>query len=219
MSVLLLESEGCLGQAVEAVLRLNLNRENMEWWRSAAHISLAHWPSYRDDQIKEIFNSLEWLPIWELPDGEYTVRKGMGRTVAVKNGDRISFYNISASLRRYDLEEIWRRGEPCPYAYSMQDISAAWDERVKEWRLLVVRERVPDTYVWSWAPEEQEAARRVLELAHEERWEEALEVIQACPFSYLLKEYLRGLCGAGHRSVQRDGERVQPEVAPQGLAP
>jgi len=192
MSVLLLEREGCLGQAVEAVLRLNENRGNRWWWRNAAHVPLANWPSYRDGQIKEIFDSLRWLPIWELPDGEYTVRQGMGRTVAVKRGGLISFYDISARLRRYDLEEVWRRGEPCPYAYNAADIAARWDELVREWRLQVFEEHAPDDCVRTWPPEEQAAVRRAFELAREERWAEALEVAQDI---IGLGSYLARLCG------------------------
>ncbi|MBO9345893.1 MAG: hypothetical protein J7601_09255 [Chloroflexi bacterium] len=194
MSVVLLERDGRLGQAVEAVLRLNLNRANEWWWKNAAHIPLADWPSYRDGQIREIFDSLEWLPIWELPDGEYVVRQGMGKTVALKEGDRIRFYDISARLRRYDLEEIWRRGEPCPYAYNPAQIAEMWDERVREWRLLAIQQHAPDDCVRTWPPEDQEAVRRAFELARQERWTEALEVAQDI---IGLGSYLSRLCGVG----------------------
>ena len=194
MSVVLLERNGALSQAVEAVLRLNLNRANEWWWKNAAHIPLADWPSYRDGQIKQILDSLEWLPIWELPDGEYTVRQGMGRTVAVKSGDCIRFYDISARLRRYDLDEVWRRGEPCPYAYNQTDLARMWDERVREWRLRTIQEHAPDDCVRTWPPEEQEAVRRAFELARQERWTEALEVAQDI---IGLGSYLSRLCGVG----------------------
>jgi len=193
MSVVLLERNGALSQAVEAVLRLNLNRANEWWWKNAAHIPLADWPSYRDGQIKEILDGLRWLPIWELPDGEYVVRKGMGRTVAVKSGDHIRFYNVSARLRRYDLDEIWWRGDPCPYAYSPEQIARMWDRQVAEQRILVVHEYALHKSVSAWPPEEREAMRQAFVLACAERWPEALEAAKGLNSG--LEDYLSRLCG------------------------
>ena len=197
MSVRLVERNGALAQAVDAVLRTGLNRYNRWFFRQAAVIPLAAWPAWRDTQIQAILDSLEWLPIWELPDGEYTVRRGMGHTVAVKTGDRIAFYDISARGRRYDCDEVWVRGAPCPYALNARDIANIWDEHVHEARLYEMQSSAPDDCVRTWSENARGAVNDVFVLASQKNWRQALDVANACEDGNLwgLQRYLAKLCG------------------------
>ena len=197
MSVRLVERNGALAQAVDAVLRTGLNRDNRWFFRQAAVIPLAAWPAWRDTQIQAILDSLEWLPIWELPDGEYTVRRGMGHTVAVKTGDRIAFYDISARGRRYDCDEVWVRGAPCPYALNARDIANIWDEHVHEARLYEIQLCAPDDCVRRWSEDARQAANEIFVLAGNQKWRQALAVANACGDGNLwgLKRYLATLLG------------------------
>jgi len=197
MSVRLVERDGALAQAVDAVLRTGMNRENRRFFYQAAAIPLAAWPAWRDAQIQTILDGLEWLPIWELPDGEYAVRRGMGHTIAVKAGDQIAFYDVSARGRRYDCEEIWLRGAPCPYALSARDIARVWDEHVHEARLYEVQLCAPDDCVRTWSETARRAVNEVFVLAAQQNWRQALAVANACDDSALwgLQRYLAKLCG------------------------
>jgi len=195
MSVRLVERNGALAQAVDAILRTGMNRENRWFFRQAAAIPLAAWPDWRDAQIREILDGLRWLPIWELPDGEYTVRKGMGSTVAVKSGDQIAFYDVSARGRRYDCDQVWVRGMPCPYALNAREIANIWDEHVHEARLYEVRSFAPDDCVRAWSKAARQAMNEIFTLASQQNWQQALAVANACEDGDLwgLKRYLAKL--------------------------
>jgi len=197
MSVRLVERDGALAQAVDAVLRTGMNRENRWFFRQAAEIPLAAWPAWRDAQIQAILDGLEWLPIWELPDGEYTVRKGMGSTVAVKTGDRIAFYDVSARGRRYDCDEVWSRGAPCPYALNAREIANIWDEHVHEARLYEMQSSAPDDCVRTWSKAARQAVDEIFVLASQQNWRQALAVANTCDDGNLwgLKRYLAKLLG------------------------
>jgi hypothetical protein len=196
MSVRLIERNGALAQAVDAVLRTGLNRENRWFFRQAAQIPLAAWPDWRDAQIREILDGLRWLPIWELPDGEYAVRRGMGLTVAVKAGDQIAFYDISARGRRYDHDEVWSRGASCPYALNAREIANIWDEHVHEARLLEMQSSAPDDCVRTWSKTARQAVDEIFALAAKKNWRQALDVANACGDGNLwgLQNYLKKLC-------------------------
>jgi len=119
--------------------------------------------------------------------------KGMRRMNPAKNGDRQS--GSTTSRRTCAATTPVRPGDGASYAYNIQGMSAAWNEHIHGRRLLAIQKRMPDDRVRTWEPEEQTIVRRVFKLAHEERREEALEAIRACPFSsYLLKDYFCDLC-------------------------
>jgi hypothetical protein len=174
-----------------------MNRENRWFFCQAAAIPLAAWPAWRDAQIQAILDSLEWLPIWELPDGEYTVRKGMGCTVAVKAGHRIAFYDVSARGRRYDCDQVWVRGTPCPCAIDARGIARVWDEHVHEARLYEMQSSAPDDCVRTWSEVARRAVNEVFVLAAKKNWRQALAVANACEDGNLwgLKRYLAKLLG------------------------
>jgi hypothetical protein len=193
----LIERNGALAEAVDAVLRTGLNRGNRWFFRQAAEIPLVAWPAWRDAQIEDILDGLRWLSIWELADGEYTVRQGMGRTVAVKAGDRITFYDVSARGRRYDCDQVWSRGAPCPYALSARDIARVWDEYVQEARLYEMQLCAPDDCVRTWSEAARRAVSEIFILAAQQNWRQALAVANACDDSALwgLRRYLAKLLG------------------------
>jgi hypothetical protein len=182
---------------VDAVLRTGLNRDNRWFFRQAAEIPLAAWPDWRDAQIQAILDDLRWLPIWELPDGEYAVRRGMGLTVAVKSGDRITFYDVSARGRHYDCDEIWLRGAPCPYALNAREIANIWDEHVHEARLYEMKLCAPDDCVRRWSVAARQAVDEIFALAAKKNWRQAIAVANACGDGNLwsLQRYLAKLCG------------------------
>ena len=188
MSIVLVDRDGSLAQAAEATLRLKLNRGNREFFYQAAGIPLGRWPVYRDSEIAKILDSLEWSPIWDAPDGDYTIREGMGRTIVSKRGDVASLVHISARRNIYE-GEFWRRGEPCPAAWTPQMIAERWDEYVDAGRFRCVDEACPEDCVATWDYDVKKAARACRSLAADGKWREALEVARLyplwLPYSYL----------------------------------
>jgi hypothetical protein len=191
MSIVLVDRAGSLAQAQEAVLRLNFNRSNREFFYQAAGIPLGRWPAYRDNEIERLLNSLEWFDFWNASDGEYTIRGGMGRIVARKRGDSAALVHISARGNVYK-EESWRRGEPCPGAWTVQMIEEQWDRFVDAGRFRCIDEACPEDCVATWDVDVRKAARACRSLAADGKWREALEVARLYPL-WLPFRYLRSI--------------------------
>jgi len=191
MSIVLVDRDGSLAQAAEATLRLNHNQDNREFFYRAAGLPLAKWPAYRDAEIAKILDSLDWFDLWSATDGDYTIRQGMGKTVARKRGDLASLIHISASGNVYK-DESWRRGEPCPGAWTVQMIVGRWDSFVDDGRFRRVAEACPEDCIATWDHDIKKAARACRALAASSKWREALEVARLYPH-WLPYSYLKSL--------------------------
>ena len=189
MSIVLVDRNGNLAQAAEAVLRLKLNRGNRGFFYRASSIPLRKWPSYRDYEIAKILDSLEWFSIWDAPDGEYPIRQRVGKIIARKRGDLASLIRVSAR-GEVCKEESWRRGQLCPGALTPQMIADRWDEFVIMSRIHRIDEMCPEYYIATWDSDVQTAARACRSLAAKGQWREALDVTKRYP-SWLPYNYLK----------------------------